>query len=53
MKTRIYYFPSGALLAIGPDRVPTLHPYAGWRLGLTYSRAWAADALRQLRRNGA
>jgi hypothetical protein len=46
--TRIYFFPTGAILAI-PDGKPLLLPRAGLRLGLSYSRPWAADALRLLR----
>ena len=48
--TRIYFFPSGALLAI-PDGKPLLLPQAGLRIGLSYSRPWAANALRLLRRH--
>ena len=48
MKTRIYFFPSGALLAI-PGGKPLLLPKAGLRLGVSHGRAWAANALRLLR----
>lgn len=46
--TRIYFFPSGALLAI-PGGKPLLLPQAGLRLGVSHSRPWAANALRLLR----
>lgn len=47
VKTRIYFFPTGVFLRIGADRVPLLH--VAPRVAFTYSRGWAANALRMLR----